>query len=787
MQELARFLAEKGFHFTPILDGQFHRFDRAGTLTGWFTARSVLVGPHEVIVARFGDWKTDEKYVWRSTGHYTPDESRAIEAEIQAAENREREAKRKVWDETAKKCQAKWERFEAQGESPYFTRKSLPPGELFSCKLYSVPGDTLTCVPARDLEGKLWGIQYIGTQGGKNFARDMRVKGCFHLIGHLDPGGTLYVCEGVATGGSIHLATGRPVACVFNAGNLAAVVAAFRQSNRALRIVVCGDDDRWTTRPDGSPWNPGREAAGKSCADAVLFPRFGDLATQPTDFNDLHALEGLARVTEQLRAGDAQGGGEGAEEKEQAQNMPGGRGFGVLEPLPWTPTKTGAMRPPSDQKVADALLNYYGHNIVKQEKDLFVFVGSHWRHLDLAEAQTLHQQIQTLYSQKAKWTELVGIFKLFLSIVPKAPVNMFLPRATTANFQNGTLHAVRGKDYKYRLEFRPHARGDYLTSVIPLPYEPSMGARNTEFEEMLSRVFSEDSDREEKIRAVRQMYGACLMPLFPHLFLLWGPFGSGKSSLILPAQRLVHADNWCSVEPHEFKGFLMESMVGKTVNIVTDINLTQPIDDANLKKIEDRVPVRIDRKFLTSVKAPLPATHIFGANGIPRTLDGGSGAHGRRWTFIRLAKYRATEGKYRKDFANWVFDQCPGGILNFALAGLQDLIDLDGHFTNPESGKMKMEEWQRQEDQVGSFLHDIEQNEVDGNTRMFLGADASIRATQLYKNFASWVVESGISRCAMGRNKFYAALRERGFVFKKEDGYDHVSGIGVGVGRDASH
>ena len=54
------------------------------------------------------------------------------------------------------------------------------------------------------------------------------------------------VCEGYATGASIHEATGQAVAVAFNAGNLQAVAVALRAKYPCLTITIASDDD-WKT------------------------------------------------------------------------------------------------------------------------------------------------------------------------------------------------------------------------------------------------------------------------------------------------------------------------------------------------------------------------------------------------------------------------------------------------------------------------------------------------------------------------------------------------------------
>jgi hypothetical protein len=787
---LQDYLKDRGYPTGLPCDGEFHRFDRTRPLSGWFVGRRLQVQGEEMVVARFGDWASDERHEYRSGAEGVA--GAQVEEELLRLANEEREAREQLQLHVSEMCASWWAVALERGESPYLKHKGLQ--GLFGCRLWlgedykehtglvELLGEGVAkhaqgvelLVPARDIQGKLWGIQRILPQKtssglGKIFTPGMRIKGCFHLIGEIDPEGVIYVCEGIATGASIFLGTGRATACAFNAGNLGEVAARIRDRYRSARLVICGDDDRWTTRPDGTPWNPGREkadAAARLVGGTAVYPHFTDLSSRPTDFNDLHILDGLASVKSQL---------ENLQAVAVSGEMPG------LQPLAWGVDKKGnPTKPPRDQDVADALLDFYADRIVAQGEDLFIFTGTHWRHVDRDGQNVLLRQIQHLYSGEASINKMEAIFKLFLTIVPGAPVDMFLPRFTTANFLDGTLHAVRGADYKYVLEFRPHRREDYVTSVIPLEYrKAAAGARNQEFEEMLDRVFEDTDDGRQRRLALRQLYGACLMPLYPRLFLLHSSVGgTGKSSVIIPAMRLVAQENWCSVEPHEFTGFLMESMVGKLINVVTDISLNQAIDDGMLKKIEDRIPVRIDRKFQTPVYAPLPAVHIFGANGIPRTLEGGSGAHTRRWTFIEFQKYRAQGTAFRKDFANWVFEQEPHGVLAFALSGLQDLVASDGHFLTPDSGKERMAEWQRDNDPIGSFIHDAGRGELDQNSKLMVLPEAQIRTSDLYEVFKVWSTTVGYRAPPMNRMRFHAAVRDKGFKTKTVKGRQYYSGIG---------
>ena len=64
-----------------------------------------------------------------------------------------------------------------------------------------------TFIPAYDVQGKQWTMQYINEDGTKRFAKNARKEGCFHVVGGLDAlkeSPVLIVAEGYATAGEYH-------------------------------------------------------------------------------------------------------------------------------------------------------------------------------------------------------------------------------------------------------------------------------------------------------------------------------------------------------------------------------------------------------------------------------------------------------------------------------------------------------------------------------------------------------------------------------------------------------
>ncbi|MDO8263716.1 MAG: DUF927 domain-containing protein [Gallionella sp.] len=204
-------------------------------------------------------------------------------------------------DQAAGEAAALWALASETSDSPYLTRKGVQPhGVRFAA-------DGRLLVPLRDASGKLWSVQFIApvkpSDGGtdKLHLKGGRKSGLWHWCG--DPAGAavLLICEGYATGASVHEATGRPVAVAFDAGNLAHVAKALRSQYPAALIVCAGDDDRDTHARTGR--NPGRDkatAAARSVRGLALFPE--SLPDGGSDFNDAHAAHGLDAVRATIEA-----------------------------------------------------------------------------------------------------------------------------------------------------------------------------------------------------------------------------------------------------------------------------------------------------------------------------------------------------------------------------------------------------------------------------------------------------------------------------------------------------
>lgn len=290
-------------------DGAIHRFStngRRGDDSGWYSLHT-----DGIAAGAFGCWREGMQSTWcaKSDNAMTATELDTHRTRIKTMQaQRETELIQRQQSAATDAAQ----RVQAAAnctQHAYPTRKGIKPHGA------KIEGDHLL-IPMIDTAGKLHSLQTITPDGDKRFLSGGRVKGCYHAIGK--PAGLLIVCEGYATGASIHEATGHAVAVAFNAGNLEAVAVALRTKYPALKIIIAADDDHLT---DGNPGLTKAQAAAQAVGGLVAVPVFpADRPDKATDFNDLHQVAGLDAVKACIEAA-APCGSAGADDWSELQPL----------------------------------------------------------------------------------------------------------------------------------------------------------------------------------------------------------------------------------------------------------------------------------------------------------------------------------------------------------------------------------------------------------------------------------------------------------------------------------
>jgi putative DNA primase/helicase len=236
----------------------------------------------------------------KSKRKFTPDEKAAWTARRKTEKQAQDKAEAESYAAAAKRANAIWQRSVEKGNSPYFDRKKVTPeGVRFSFNLIVIP---------TYIDGAISTLQFISPEGEKRFLKEGKKEGSFCPLGFSPDMEIIAVVEGWATGRSVRMATGLPVAVAFDAGNLALVGKNIRKQWPAARIIFCGDDDKFKDDFSPSKANTGVEkakAAVLAIGNAVaVFPEFEEKAEingKPAkDFNDAHILYGLDAVKNRI-------------------------------------------------------------------------------------------------------------------------------------------------------------------------------------------------------------------------------------------------------------------------------------------------------------------------------------------------------------------------------------------------------------------------------------------------------------------------------------------------------
>lgn len=313
------------------LEGKLERFhvegDKLGSRNGW-----AIVHIDKAPAGQFGCNKRhgDHKFSWKADVNTAPmseadKKAQQLEwAKKKAEGEKRRQAER---DEAAKRAQSVWDAsIPAPDDHTYLKRKGVKSHGLRLGKWEFINAETgeVTCltdnallVPICDKTRKIHSLQGIfpgkilGRGDGardKDFLKHGAKAGLFHAIGKpqmVDGKLVFIICEGYATGATIHEETDHLVLVTFDAGNMQAVAQAIRDSKPDAIIVFAEDNDQWTLTPMENPGRHYAALAAKAVGGLIAQVPFvhsdgkqdaNGKWSGPSDFNDWQAREGSGSV-----------------------------------------------------------------------------------------------------------------------------------------------------------------------------------------------------------------------------------------------------------------------------------------------------------------------------------------------------------------------------------------------------------------------------------------------------------------------------------------------------------
>jgi putative DNA primase/helicase len=291
-------------------DGELHRFNVEGdakvTKNGWY-----VLFMDGIPAGEFGCWKRGVTMSWcaKCDTELTAVEMAEVKARIEQARHERAERERMKHEASAAEAMRIWDAAHDVDEHAYLIRKNV---KSYGLRVGQwLTGVQALLVPVMNTQGSIVSLQAIFDNVNPLIGRDKdflaggKKSGCFFQIGMPPIGAqTIVLCEGYATGASIHEATGFFTVVAFDSGNLKPVANELRRRWAQATIIIAADNDRWTFQPveNVGVTYARRVAEAIPARVFVAVPEFSSLESKPTDFNDLARLDGIEEVRKQILA-----------------------------------------------------------------------------------------------------------------------------------------------------------------------------------------------------------------------------------------------------------------------------------------------------------------------------------------------------------------------------------------------------------------------------------------------------------------------------------------------------
>lgn len=749
-----------------VSDGKVHRFASNGNPkddAGWYWVHN-----DERPLGKFGCWKHGIEVEWsaRVTREFTPKEKAAWRSKMQQAEAERAEAERIAREQAAATAADMWGRAAPADDHPYLTDKSV---SGFGLRI--LDGELL--VPMRAGPGAYVGLQRILPHGEKKFLRGTPAGGAYHVIGKPAKTGRVVIAEGYATAASIHMATGLCVVVAFNAGNLAPVAKKIRASMPDADIVIAADDDRWT---DGNPGITSAERAAAAVRGSVVVPVWAfDRRVKHTDFNDLHADEGLDAVRACFAEAPSRGSGRdetgsvaGSREPNnpvsaEAGATPSPAGSAVDVPASREPVTAGGMLAsnvsdddryiyasspkdtahafqeslPDDGKIyfwrGDFYIwngaRYQVRDPVYMHQRLYHFMASSWTKQRNPETKDL--EVVMFKPARRHIEDVMHALRAVCFVDLPEPPSWLEPRDDDPEpgdlmaFRNGFLHVPTRT-------LLPATSRLFITNALDFDYSPTAPAP-VEWLRFLQGIWPNDSDA---IEAMADMFGYMLTDDTSQqkMFMLIGPPRSGKGTILRVLESIVGTHNRASPSLASLgTNFGLQPLIGKRLAMISDARLSGKADQApiveNLLRISGEDSAQVDRKNKDAWCGKLSVRFVMAANETPNFTDA-SGALPNRFVMFKMEKTNL--GNEDHGLTARLLNELPG-ILLWALDGLDRLRER-GYLLLPESGREIADEMREQASPISTFVAEMCQLEIG----------AEIERADLYRAWSDWCKSNGM-------------------------------------------
>lgn len=300
--------------------------------------------------------------------------------------------------------------------------------------------------------------------------------------------------------------------------------------------------------------------------------------------------------------------------------------------------------------------------------------------------------------------------------------------------ENGILNVTRAiNELDVNRIILPHSPDWFSTTKLGFKFDPE--AQCPSWVKFTWDVFNGDS---ESIDALQMWMGYLLSPdnSLQKIMMVIGPHRSGKGTILHVMQELFGQTNIATPTLSGLsKDFALQSLIGKTVAIVTDARMSDRTDEVSvterLLSISGGDPQDIARKYKDTLTSfPLLVRFTLFSNLLPRFKDA-SAAFLSRCIFLRMPN--SYLGREDYGLRDRLLAELPG-ILNWAVMGRHRLNVLK-HMQQPKMGESLVAEMRSIMSPILDFVE----------TNCIVGSGAECETKDMFSIWERWCEDNDVS------------------------------------------
>lgn len=269
----------------------------------------------------------------------------------------------------------------------------------------------------------------------------------------------------------------------------------------------------------------------------------------------------------------------------------------------------------------------------------------------------------------------------------------------------------------------PHSPDWYFTAKLDYDYDPKVDCP--------SFKYALRSTVPEAANFLQEFTGYALTADTGFEIALWlfGPPGSGKSSIVLGLQAMLGSRaGTLGLRNIERSQFALTNVIGKTLIVSTEQPSMSLTATDILNTIISGESIEIDRKFRDPIQITPHAKMVWAMNELPQVKEPGNGLFRR----IKVIQFPLLEESKRDPRLKESIKHEGAGILNWALDGL-DRLSQRGHFEIPNCVRTATEGFQQSNDVPGIFIAQ----------ECLVGPDFKTQSSFLYNAYKIWCLHNG--------------------------------------------